>query len=111
MNARIPLYASIPKHIAKAASEYAKELAQQEIQRGIDRQTHNILKLICYSLHTEAGWGQGRLLRLIGRINTLIEEESHNEDFWRIIDDVLIKECKLPFDRDYSIYDKAPLRE
>ena len=69
----------------------------EEIQRSKNAELTRFLKVICYILNDEFGFGKGRIEKLIDCMNKFMEKNKGNEIFWDKIDERLIDKMGLPF--------------
>ncbi|QAT49301.1 hypothetical protein EQM14_05635 [Caproiciproducens sp. NJN-50] len=85
---------------------------QKQIVREYDSNTQNenftrYIKLSAVVLHTKFGFGHDRVADFLGAISAAAEAAEKDEIFWKHIDDAVIDEMKMPFDREnYEKVDK-----
>lgn len=75
----------------------AKEIAQKSEQAYMRR----ILKLVCYVLHVQYGFGARRIVKLVNYCND--EMANVDESYWFNLDKLLKEHIRLDFeDEDYD---------
>ena len=90
--------ARIPKTITLTEKQWGNQI-NEHLRRWI--------KLTCVVLNREFGLGRDRLARFLGSVSGMSEEKEHDEIYWKHVDDIVIKELKLPFEKeDYRRLDK-----
>ncbi|MGX8701531.1 hypothetical protein [Caproiciproducens sp.] len=91
MNCHIPVKHKVTRNQAKTLNEYLDTQKEQTMRR--------FFKLMCVALHQKYNFGHDRLAELLCEISNLSAEAENDEIFWDHIDRV-IKELKLPFDKE-----------
>lgn len=66
----------------KEIDKYAREIVSKEEAAYMRR----VIKVICYALHNDFGWGVGRLVRLINAANDTMGKMQSNDTIWDSID-------------------------
>lgn len=79
---------------AHIPTSYEKE--REFIREHINR----VIKLFCYTLYCEYGWGATRLLRLVLAAHKASDELYEDPEYWERVDDTLIDRLGLPFKRE-----------
>lgn len=93
MNCHIPAKHAVSRKEAKVLNEYLDGQKEQTMRR--------IFKIMCVALHDEQfGFGHNRMAKLIAKISEISAEAEHDEIYWNHIDQVVIDELKLPFDKE-----------
>lgn len=88
----------------KACKRYIIE----EIQKGQNEALTRFLKVNCMILHDDFGFGQQRLAKFIELISKVMGENKGNEIFWDKVDEIVIDNLRLPFEReDYEEREQA----
>ena len=83
--------------LSKEEQKACQRFIVEEIQRNKNAEMTRFLKIICYILNDEFGFGKGRVEKLIDRLNSFMEENKGNEIFWDKLDEHLIDKMGLPF--------------
>lgn len=98
MNARIPPTAAQLKKARQIAElEYQKVAAEER-----DGMARRIIKTMIYCLNKEFGFGLVRCARAFRAFTQHLEDSKDDEVYWEHIDQVVIDQMKLPFERDYT---------
>ncbi len=99
MKAHIPAAARLTRREKQIVREYDSSIQNENFLRYV--------KLSIVALHSAFGFGHDRAADFLGTISRLAEEAEKNEIFWKHVDDVVIDELGLPFDREnYEEADK-----
>ena len=99
MNARIRLKDKLSKKEKANIEAYVQEFNQNEAVN----MSRRLLKIVCVALNQRFGFGHDRLLRLLGEIDNLAEQQKEDLIFWYHMDKECIKCLKLPFEpEDYD---------
>lgn len=99
MNVHIPTKSRLSKAQRRAVREYDNEQKEETFRRWT--------KLVCVALHARYGFGHDRCTDFLGEISRLAEEAEKDEIFWIHIDNIVIKELRLSFEKeDYEGLDK-----
>lgn len=96
MNCRLPPQARLTRRQQEAVGAYTKQQVQNDTQAIIRR----YFKLMCYALNREFGFGAGRCAKVLACISALAAEHERDEIFWRHIDQAVIGEMGIEFDKD-----------
>ena len=80
----------------KACKRYIVE----EIQKGQNESLMRFLKVNCMILHDDFGFGYQRLAKFINCIRETMGDNVGNEIFWDKVDEIVIDNLKLPFERE-----------
>ena len=96
MKARLRL----SKEVKKEVNRLYGKLEAEQFRRW--------LKLVGLALHSKRfGFGRDRIAELYKALTELSAQRDGDEIFWKHVDDVIIGELKIPFEReDYSSLDK-----
>lgn len=70
------------KALQEEIDKYVKETVSKEEAAYIRR----VIKVICYTLHNDFGFGVGRLVRLINAANDTMGKMQSNDTIWDSID-------------------------
>lgn len=98
MKARLP----IPKDMRERVYQFAKE----EIEKQQKGATRRLYKICILALVLEFGFGKGRILKLVRKVDELVKESQKDEAFWYHLDKRLIDQQGLDFEReDYEEWD------
>lgn len=90
--------ARIPKTITLTEKQWGNQI-NEHLQRWI--------KLTCVVLNREFGLGHDRLVKFLGDVSAASAEKEHDEIYWKHVDDIVIKELGLPFEKEnYEGLDK-----
>ena len=92
MKAHIPAAARLMHREIKAIREYDASVQNEILMR--------YLKLCGVVLNRHFGFGHDRIAEFFGAVSTAAEEAEKDPIFWEHIDQVIIGELKLPFDRE-----------
>jgi hypothetical protein len=99
MKAHIPAAARLTRREKQIVHEYDSSIQNENFLRYV--------KLSIVALHSAFGFGHDRAADFLGTISRLAEEAEKDEIFWKHVDDVVIDELGLPFDREnYEEVDK-----
>ena len=91
----------------KKQKKMVHDAVEKEYYKQGQDMTRRFFKLFCASLNKEYGFGKGRLMVLIDRVEKMSEEGKNDEVFWTHIDNFLIDQMGIAFDReDYSLMDR-----
>jgi len=96
MRSRLPAVNRITNSQRKALVEFA----EKEIEERTQDRIRKILKLMCYTLNREYGYGKHRLTTTCLGIEKISLEKDDDEVFWAHIDRVVIDELGMEFDRE-----------
>ncbi len=96
MRSRLPAVNRITLKQQKAI----REQVEIEITKMNEQRTNLILKLMCYVLNREFGFGKLRLSVACQKIGDLANEHEQDEAFWEHLDRVVIDEIGIGFTRD-----------
>lgn len=88
MKARIP-----PK---RALLPPDKELIRAYVDQHQNNVTRRFLKLACAVLHTEFGFGTGRLGKFLAKLNRITDDDI----IWWHVDKLLIDQLGIEFERE-----------
>ena len=86
--------------LSKEERKACQRFILEEIQRNKNAEMTRFLKIICYILNDEFGFGKGRIEKMIDSMNLFMEENKGNEIFWDRMDEHLIDKMGLPFKRE-----------
>lgn len=86
--------------ISKEEKEICKRFIIEELNRKRGEELTRFLKMLCFLLNSEFGFGKQRIEKLIDSMKAFTEENRGNEIFWDKIDMKLIDDLKLPFERE-----------
>ena len=96
MKARLPPSTRITQKEKQAVYEYA----QQEVARLERDSIRRFIKLMCYVLNQEFGFGAQRCLKITNGIAELSKEHERDEIFWHHVDRAVIDGLKIDFERE-----------
>lgn len=96
MKARIPL----PKTYKDQANDYIKEASANYVKSQKLEFTRRTIKLMCVVLNEMFGFGKMRLTRLVMAVSDFTMQRADDPVYWKHIDDRLIKEIGLDFERE-----------
>lgn len=86
----------------KAQREEVDKYVRQIVSEEEAAYMRRVIKVICYTLHNDFGWGVGRLVRLINAANDTMGKMQSNDTIWDSIDHEL-QYLGLAFeDEDYD---------
>lgn len=84
-----------------------KEINEYMAQRAMNIYNEEATGLIrrCYktfavALHQKYGFGRNRLLQLMDELKDISKLRKSDDVFWKHMDDIIINEIKLDFDRE-----------
>ena len=93
MKARIPVSDELKKAVREEVEKQYREREAEQFRR--------FLKLTGAALHGKRfGFGHDRIADFYGMITELSERRDQDEIFWKHIDDLMIDQLKLPFERE-----------
>ncbi len=99
MKAHIPAAARLTHRQKQIVREYDASITNENFRR--------YMKLSLIALREKFGFGHDRAANFLGAISSAAEDAERDEIFWKHVDDVVIDELKLPFDReDYEKVDR-----
>lgn len=79
-----------------------------EIEKGQNEALMRFLKVNCVVLHNNFGFGYQRLAKFIECIRETMGNNIGNEIFWDKVDEIVIDNLRLPFEReDYEEREQA----
>lgn len=82
-------------------------LTKKQWENQINEHLRRWIKLTCVVLNREFGLGHDRLAKFLGSISKMSGEKEQDEIYWKHVDDIVIKELKLSFDKEnYKGLDK-----
>lgn len=91
------------KELTKYIKQQAFKLYDEEAN-GLIRRCY---KTIAVALHRKHGFGRTRIMQLMDEVSDISKLRSMDDVFWRHIDDIIINEIKLEFNREkYDDLDK-----
>lgn len=96
MKARIP----VPKSYRKQVDEYVRESSTDYIRSQKLEFTRRTIKLMCVVLNEMFGFGKIRLTRLVVAMSDFTLQRADDPVYWKHIDDKLINEIGLDFERE-----------
>ena len=96
MNARIRLKDKLSKKEKANIESYVQEFNQNEAVN----MSRRLLKIVCVALNQRFGFGHDRLLRLLGEIDSLAEQQKEDLIFWYHMDKETIQYLNLPFEEE-----------
>lgn len=102
------------KSIDALSTKHKKELDEYIKKRGMEIYNEESSGLMrrCYktfavTLNQQFGFGKARITKLFDSISDISKERDKDEVFWRHIDDIVINQIKIPFEREnYEDLDK-----
>lgn len=104
MNARITakqrLSIKEQKELDKYIFQRAMEIYSEEAM-GLMRRCH---KIMAVGLNEKFGFGKARIKQLFDYTSDMAKGRAKDEIFWKHIDDVVIKQIKIPFEREEYKY-------
>lgn len=77
-----------------------REQVEIEMDKQAEDRTRMQMKLMCYVLNRDHGFGKGRLLRVCNLMSKLTVEHERDEAFWEHLDRVIIDEIGMEFERE-----------
>lgn len=96
MKARLP----VPKSYRKQINDLVRDASEEHLQTVKLEHSRRTIKLCCVVLNKHFGFGKKRILRFIDAMGTFTLERSDDPVYWKHIDDRLIDEIKLDFERE-----------
>lgn len=94
--------------LTSSEKKACKRYIYEEIQKGQNEALMRFLKVNCMILHDDFGFGQQRLAKFIELISKVMGENKGNEIFWDKVDEIVIDNLRLPFEReDYEEREQA----
>lgn len=102
------------KSINELSNKHKKELDKYIFERGMQIYNSESEGLIrrCYktfavALNQQFGFGKDRITKLFDSMSDISKERDKDDVFWRHIDDIVINQIKIPFEREkYEDLDK-----
>ena len=99
MKARLP----IPKEMRERVYQFARD----EIERQQKTATLRLYKICILALALEFGFGKGRALKFVRKVNELVLQADTDEAFSYHLDKRVIDQMGLDFEReDYERWDR-----
>ncbi len=83
--------------LSKEEQKACKRFIIEEVNRNKNEEMTRFLKIICFLLNNQFGFGKGRIEKLIDCLTTFMDENKGNEIFWDKLDEHLIDKMGLPF--------------
>lgn len=100
MNARVTakqrLSLKEQKELDKYIFKRAMEIYNDEAM-GLMRRCH---KIMAVGLNEKFGFGKSRIMSLFDYTSDMAKGRAKDEIFWKHIDDTVIKQIKIPFERE-----------
>jgi len=84
----------------KAVNEYANERALQVYNEEASGLIRRCYKTFAVALHKKYGFGKSRLLDLMDELSDISKLRNTDDVFWHHIDDIIVDELKLGFERE-----------
>ena len=100
MKSRIPPQYKLRTESRQAVKEFAKIEVAKQLEEEKPATIRRVYKLSSYILNREFGFGKSRLAHYFVSTDSLMKEESEKPDFWRHLDNVVIDELGLEFERE-----------
>lgn len=102
------------KSINELSTHHKKELDQYIKTRGMEIYNEEVEGLMrrCYKtaavvLHQQYGFGKKRIIKLFDKMSDIAKERKTDEVLWHHIDDIIINQIGIPFEREkYQDLDK-----
>lgn len=96
MKARLP----VPKSYRRQINELVRDTSATYLQKEKAEHTRRAIKMSCVILNKHFGFGKKRLLRFVLSMGEFTLQRSNDPVYWKHIDDRLINEIGLDFERE-----------
>lgn len=96
MKARLP----VPKSYRRQINDLVRDASAEHLRKEKLEHTKRTIKLACIILNKHFGFGKRRILRFIDSMAKFTLERSDDPVYWKHIDDKLINEIGLDFERE-----------
>lgn len=77
-----------------------REQVEIEMVKQAEDRTRMLMKLMCYVLNREYGFGKQRLTKACTQVSNLCVEHEGDEAFWEHLDRVVVDEIGMEFERE-----------
>lgn len=100
MRVRINPYSSMSTKDKKELNEYMAQRAKKIYDEEATGLVRRCYKTFAVVLHQKHGFGRNRLLKLMEELSDISKLRNIDDVFWKHLDDIIINEIKLDFERE-----------
>ena len=100
MKVRYNPIAQMSKREQKELNEYMAQRAKKIYDEEATGLIRRCYKTFAVALHKKYGFGRNRLIQLMDELSDISKLRDIDDVFWKHLDDVIINEIKLGFDRE-----------
>lgn len=107
MKVRIKSINELSTHHKKELDQYIKTRGMEIYNEEASGLMRRCYKTVAVALHQKYKFGKERISKLFDYMAEIAKERSKDEVLWRHIDDIVIKQIGIPFNREnYEDLDK-----